>query len=589
MRISTGRPAFFAALLALMVAATALVQVPAGSVDVMARYLPTGPLLVLESKDLGRLVGDWNTSREKRFWLESDNYQVFSRSKLLLRLKEVQGEFGEAAGFTPEMSLVESIAGRESVLGLYDTGRLEFLYITRLASARVVENLLWQQHANFESRIVAGRPFYIRTDPKSGRVVAFAATDEHLVLATTENLIAKALTLMSEPGGSSVAGEPWYADSVAAQQERGDLRLVLDLEALVRTPHFRSYWIQHNVDELKQYRAGVADVHRSPTRVREERVFLRHDAEEGGGEEESAEPGSGAQPVSDDDLASVLRLVPEDAGFYRAWAGPDGDETIALLERKVLAPYAGEAPPATTAPRVYLRAQRVGTEGALEMRIDQPPPALSSERFSRGALRKLLNQTGVSGLLHLQTSRDLSGVFVGNRSAVVLLGATEWDAAAARDALRSSVEALWTTSRLGAQWVEYGGVERGGPEATYHQLDGLTPLMVAVRGRLLVVSNATELLEGVLSRMSEPVPEIAGIYAASLRHGAEREAYVKLMGHLDYAGASRYGFTGKRPPRFFSENVASLSQTLSRVGIVSVVTRNSGPSVSQSVTYELSR
>ena len=584
MRISTGRPAFFAALLALMVAATALVQVPAGSVDVMARYLPTGPLLVLESKDLGRLVGDWNTSREKRFWLESDNYQVFSRSKLLLRLKEVQGEFGEAAGFTPEISLVESIAGRESVLGLYDTGRLEFLYITRLTSARAVENLLWQRRANFESRIVAGRPFHIRTDPKSGRVVAFAATEEYLMLATTENLIAKALTLMSEPGGSSVAVEPWYADSIAAQQERGDLRLVFDLEALVRTPHFRSYWIQHNVDELRQYRAGVADVHRSPTRVREERVFLRHDVEEGSGEEERAEQGSGAEAVSDSDLASVLPLVPEDAGFYRAWVDPANSQTIALLERKVLAPYAGAAPPATTAPRVNLRAQRVGFEGALETRIDQPPPTLSRETFSRDALRELLNQTGVNGLLHLQTSLDLSGVFVGNRSAVVLLGAAEWDGGAARNVLRSSVEALWTTSRLGAQWVE-----RGEAEAAYHQLDGLTPLMVAVRGRLLVVSNATALLEGVLSRMSEPVPEIVGVYAASLRHGAEREPYVKLMGHLDYAGASRYGFTGKRPPHFFSENVASLSQTLSRVGIVSVVTRDSGPLVSQTVTYELSR
>ena len=584
MKISTGRPAFFAALLALMVAATALVQAPPGSVDVLARYLPPGPLLVLESKDLGRLVGDWNTSREKRFWLESDNYQVFSRSKLLLRLKEVQGEFGEAAGFTPEMSLVESIAGRESVLGLYDTGRLEFLYITRLTSARAVENLLWQQRANFESRIVAGRPFYIRTDPKSGRVVAFAATDEHLLLATTENLIAKALTLMSEPGGSSVAVEPWYADSIAAQQERGDLRLVFDLEALVRTPHFRSYWIQHNVDELRQYRAGVADVHRSPTRVREERVFLRHDVEEGSGEGERAEQGNGAEAVSDTDLASVLRLVPEDAGFYRAWVHPANSQAIALLERKVLAPYAGAAPPATTAPRVNLRAQRVGFEGALETRIDQPPPTLSRERFSRDALRELLNQTGVDGLLHVQTSRDLSGVFVDNRSAAVLLGAAEWDAGAARNALRSSVEALWTTSRLGAQWVE-----RGEAEAAYHQLDGLTPLMVAVRGRLLVVSNATALLEGVLSRMSEPVPEIVGVYAASLRHGAEREPYVKLMGHLDYAGASRYGFTGKRPPHFFSENVASLSQTLSRVGVVSVVTRDSGPSVSQTVTYELSR
>ena len=50
MKISTGRPAFFAALLALLVAATALVQVPSGSVDILTRYLPPGALLVIESK-----------------------------------------------------------------------------------------------------------------------------------------------------------------------------------------------------------------------------------------------------------------------------------------------------------------------------------------------------------------------------------------------------------------------------------------------------------------------------------------------------------------------------------------------------------
>ncbi len=386
--------------------------------------------------------------------------------------------------------------------------------------------------------------------------------------------MAKTLTLMSEPGGSSVTGETWYTDSVQAQQERGDLRMVLNLEALVETPHFRSYWIQHNVRELRQYRAGVADLHRSPTRVREERVFLRHE----GRERESESAGN-------DSLPSMLRLVPEDAGFYRAWASPSKGEVITLLERKVLAPHTGAALPPSTAPRVYLGAQRVGSEGALETRIDQRSPPLSTGRFSRDALDGLLNQTNVDGLLHVQTSRDVSGgIFVGNQSAVVLLGTAEWDAGAARDALRSSVEALWTTSRLGARWIERGEGETG-----YHQLDGLTPLAIAVYGRHLVVSNSTELAEAVLARLSALAPDAQGVYAASLRHGAERGHYMRLMDHLDYVGISRYGTVGKRPPRFFSDNIASLSRTLSRVGAVSIVTRDEGPSVAQTVTYELTR
>ena len=577
-KISTARPVFFASLLALMLAASALVQVPSGSVDVLARYLPPGALLVLEAKDLDRLVGDWNSSREKALWLDSDNYQVFSRSKLLLRLKETQGEFGAAAGFTPEMSLVESIAGAESVLGLYDIGRLEFLYITRLSSARAVENTLWERRVNFEPRTASGRPYYIRTDPKTSRVVTFAATDDYLLLATAEDLMAKALTLMSEPDESSVTGERWYADSVQAQQLRGDLRMVLNLEALVRTPHFRSYWIQKNVSELRQYRAGVADIHRAPSGMREERVFLRREDDEGGSQTE-AEAGAATQ------LATMLRLVPSDVGFYRAWARPGADRAAALLQRKVLAPYVGPAAPAKTAPHVYLGEQRAGTEGALETRIDEAPPPLVTASFSRDALNNFLSQTGVDAVLHVQSSRDLAGgIFVGSQSAVVLLGAEAWDAAAARDTLGSSVEALWTTSRLGSRWIESGD---GG--ATFHQLNGLTPLLVAVRGRYLMVANSADVLEAVLARMSAPDSETDGIYAASLRHDAERSRYERLMGHLDYVRTRRFGTARRRTPSFFSDNVASLSRTLSRVGTISIVMRDEGPAVSQTVSYELSQ
>src|SRR5574337_379827 len=95
----------------------------------LASLMPAGPLLYLESPDFASLVHDWNTSSAKELWLKSDNYQVFSRSRLYLRLKEAQGQFATAAGFPPDMSLAESVAGGESVLALYDIGNLEFLYI----------------------------------------------------------------------------------------------------------------------------------------------------------------------------------------------------------------------------------------------------------------------------------------------------------------------------------------------------------------------------------------------------------------------------------------------------------------------------
>src|SRR5205085_2268309 len=139
-----------------------------------AALLPGGATLVLQAKDFGSIVSDWNTSAEKAKWLASRDYQAFSRSRLFLRLVEVSGEFASAAGVPPNMALVADVAGGRSALALYDIGKLEFLYVTRLPAARAVENALWRTRGSYQPREAAGTPFYVHVDPESTRVVAFA-------------------------------------------------------------------------------------------------------------------------------------------------------------------------------------------------------------------------------------------------------------------------------------------------------------------------------------------------------------------------------------------------------------------------------
>src|SRR5208337_4792684 len=201
-------------------------------------------------------VHDWENSKEKQKWLASDNYQVFSRSRLFLRLQEAQRQFAVAAGAPPDMALLDSVAGGQSALALYDIGNLEFLYITRMPSARAMQNVLWTNREKFEPRKAAGIPYFIRTEPEKNRLVAFATSGDCLLLATLED-------------------ENWYKSAVSAAGRAGDLRLVLNLPLLVKSPHFRSYWIQRNIAALKQYSAEVADIHRSETEIREERVLLK--------------------------------------------------------------------------------------------------------------------------------------------------------------------------------------------------------------------------------------------------------------------------------------------------------------------------
>jgi hypothetical protein len=565
---------FGAALALLVLAGWSVAQGPTAQPQSLSRFTPTGPLLVLESRNLAALVRDWNTSDEKRLWLESDNYQVFSRSKLFLRLGDAHKEFAAAAGFPADMPLVESVAGAESIVALYDIGNLEFLYVTRLPNARSLESLLWQTRANFEPRNAAGQAYYVKTDPESARLVAFAATDDYLLLATREDLLAGALALLAgRQGVAPVESEGWYRDAVGAARVTGDPRLVLDMEALARSPHFRSYWIQQNISELRQYRAAVCDIVRTSGEIREERVFLRR---EDAVVEAPAAEGTAA-------VAQLARLVEDGAGLYRIWARPAVEQTLAILESKVLAPQAGAGPPSVSAPQVVMTGGVVGSEAALETRIDEPPPPQSAGIFDAAALRAILEAQGVDGMLQVQSSRKTDAVFVENEGAVVLLAGREWEQETSTlGALRSAVAGLWTTAQLGAQWTPQTSAA-----GAYWKLDGLTPLFAASQGRYLVIANAAQPLENILTRLAAPASGDGAAFLAGFRHERERENYMALMRRLDYLQANRFGDQAERQPAFFSDNIASLSRALGRAESLTVRSDDQGRAVSQTVTYHL--
>ena len=101
----------------------------------LSEWMPGGALLYLESADFATQLRDWNRSAVKSKWMASKNHEDFLTTRLALKLKDAYGEFSSAAGFEPDLNELETIAGTESGLALYDIGRLEFLYISRLPSA----------------------------------------------------------------------------------------------------------------------------------------------------------------------------------------------------------------------------------------------------------------------------------------------------------------------------------------------------------------------------------------------------------------------------------------------------------------------
>ena len=536
----------------------------------LSKFVPAGPLLYLEAKDFSSLLNDWNSSPQKAEWIRSDSYEVFSRSRLFLRLKGAGDQFAAAAGLPPDMDFLSQVAGQHSALAVYDIGKLQFLYIAYLPSARSMRTTLWQTRAKFEPRTAGGVQFYLRRDTESQREVAFAVAGDYLLLATREDLMAGALQLISGKPDRIVEDEQWWAQSTAAAGQAGDLRMVLDLQSLVPNGYFRTYWVQKNITDLSQYSAAVSDLFRTGKQYREERVLIR-----------KKEPAPGTAPENAAAVADLINLVPDDAGVYVASAGPMADACFALLETKLLAPHLGPAPASQLAPQVQLTSGEQGSASDLETRIDQAPPENTSGSQSESMLKTLVGKTSILASLHVQsTQRDPGGVFVRLHSAVVLAAATDWDASTLQSAIAEFVRPGLTAGQFGMGWQ---------PRSGFQQLDGLWPLAVAVRGKYVVITDDPLLMEAVLSNFSRKLDRKPADFVAGFNHQRERANFARFTGLIDRPNGNEPGGAAERQPRFFSGNMTSLSATLAGVSSERIEIHNDGGKVRQTVTYEWSQ
>jgi hypothetical protein len=528
----------------------------------LATLAPGGALLYLESPDFARELRDWNQSPEKRTWLASANYAEFSRSMLFLRLTEEWKAFGGAAGFAADLPMLESIAGKRSAVALYDIGRLEFLYISEVPEAEAMKTALWQSRTHYEPRAAAGIPFYVRRE--EGHTVAFAASGGYLLLATREEALAGALRLLSGEKAPAVSDEPWYTETERAAKAPGELRLVMNLEAVLKTHQFRSHWIYENTPSLREYWAGISDIHRSASEIREDRILLRR------------------SPLpAPESVAALARLAPDDAGFYRVGGIVSASEAVSEVLRKFLpqrpeaAYWWEQAPDVAPIPDA-------GAEADLETRIDEPPME-RRDQFIAQPLAAEMARAGVNAYIEAQANRPAaSGVFRDLPCALAFQATGVWDDSAIRAALTTGLENLWSASALGLHWVV---LTRNG--VTWHELDGLSHLALATRGDLLIVSNSSAMVEAMLSRAGRAagtLPPATSI--AEFRHAQEQPGFELLAGTLDRTN-SRSGMFRPDAQPFFSADLASLGVTLNRVGSAAIAVNDRGDTVEQTVTYRL--
>jgi len=540
----------------------------------VAALLPEGALLSIEADDFAALLHDWNSSDQKRAWIKGDNYAAFSRSRLFERLAQAQSEFSEVAAVSTDAEMLSAIAGKQSGLALYDIGKLEFVYITRMDADRAQALPLWQARDKFERRSEAGSDFYLRKNANSGREAAFALRDGWLILGTRQDLVAGVLDRMAGKNDQNLGNEAWYAEAVKHAGERGELRMALDLSRLVPSPYFRSYWVQRNITEMKQYASAVSDLRRDGSTYREERVLLRRE-------------NSGNRLQGD--AQSLFLIAPDDAALVVAQVPSDTAQVLGAMREDLLElrPIAARNR-MTTAPPMASD-ENAGTAAQLDVDLTQAPQ-LESRTDVFQPLQAVLNAADAVRMMRCyQSSLPQGDVFVEMHAAMVLEARNSWNEEAVRNALTTALASTTTVNKLGAQWQKHSS-----SAGDYLALDGPILLFLKLDGSRLFLSTDAALLETLLHRAhgaSTPADNNQ-TYLAVFRTAQARPGYLHLMRQLDRANGSKLPGQedGSTPmngtaPTFFSGNIASLSNTFARLDGEQVVEHDLGATVQQTVTY----
>lgn len=551
-------------------AAWVAVQQKVDAVEPLSAYVPQGALMAVESPDFAALLSSWTHSEEEKAWIASDDYAEFSHSRLFSRLGEAQSEFAASAGLAPNANFLRQVAGGESLFAWYDIGKLEFLYVTRMNPGEAANNPLMKLAGKFQMRRAGADSFYIRAEamqastfdgdaPGSARTVAFAVHGDLLLLATREDLIANALLLAQHQGDATLRNEPWYTAAVSAvrgdkdaasPEVRPDLRMTLNLARIVPSPYFRSYWVQRNVTQMKQYSAAVSDLYRTNGAFREERVLIPKTPDVG---------------TAAGDLSPILRYVPADSGVYRATAQPGTAQIVAELDRRLISRAPEPYRDLRIAPVADLSDANAGSTGDLDTRIDeQPVPELPLAAALSG-LRALIDSEHPDAMLVYSTASEAAaadGVFLPMHSAIVLSASAPWDAAAVQPAFVAALRPRLTVGGAGLSWQA-----RQQDSETWMELGGLQPMAMAVRGGVLIVaSDSKTLLQMLKSEKSgQPGSEYRNASTvAGFSHSGERVAFRGLSALIDRnhsAAAERGGAFVTDSPTFFSGNMGSLSDS----------------------------
>ncbi|MCS6884724.1 MAG: hypothetical protein RMM17_02960 [Acidobacteriota bacterium] len=215
--------------------------------------LPADCLIYVRFKDLPKQITQWQTSKLAERYYRSSNRKLWLERRLGLKLAERLADLESSLSGSVTLDAIKAAIDGEAVLGVYDIGDTQFIFIARANSVAKLLSI-----SNFDKkRSELGRTYYCGT-PSIKFQVCWAHIDGLLIVASRERLLLDALANLDNEGKDSLMKRSDYAEAMVGNFH--DITVWVDFAKVGSGKHFHRYWLYRNFEELSQIRTAVIDL-----------------------------------------------------------------------------------------------------------------------------------------------------------------------------------------------------------------------------------------------------------------------------------------------------------------------------------------
>ena len=554
-----------------------------------AEDLPKGAIVYAEFTDLPAFLQLWGNSELKEKYLESENFNSLKNRRLGLKLASRWQEFNEAAGFPFDLETVGKLAEKQAAIGIYDIGKLEFVFIAPVSNELYAATDFFQNKDRFEEKTLEnGTSFFsVNVQADRGRQaqkMLFINVKNRFVLATSEQLLLQTVNnINSISSKNRLSDEPLFKDLKAENSKPNLVSVWVNQFALNKDYYFKRYWLMRDASNLKNIRAGIFDVSMEENKLVERRRFL-------------LEKQTNTTKLDSAEMQKMLSLVPSDTAFYQLRTASASVAVNAIFD----CVFDRKTQTSKDMPGNYFSSYSFADlddseqqsydylNGKFDETIDETPEdnfkksAMVEDKFSKTNLQNIFQAADPQSVLILTEPKSLPmPLFAEFRRAAVIktnaaVNQIEMEKAIAQ-AAQNRIAISNSDANLQWKTVEENGVSRR--ELNLPMLGW--EICYTRRGENLIVSNSANLLNEILAqkenKTAEKISESPIDRLTVINLTNKNENFDEIFGKL----------AGENSDEFFLGNVGSLLETISAVKTIEIESSGNSKYREEKITFHL--